>query len=68
MLAGTLVVTGAATGEPYGEPPPPPDFGYRGGGTLGLGLRGCAGNKFRTLQQLKGKEARMSEQNTAMSA
>ena len=36
MLAGTLVVTGAATGEPYREPPPPPDFSYRGG-TLGLG-------------------------------
>jgi len=30
MLAGTLVLTGAATGEPYREPPPPPDFGYRG--------------------------------------
>jgi len=30
MLAGTLVVTGAATGEPYREPPPPPDFGYGG--------------------------------------
>ena len=26
MLAGTLVVTGAATGEPYREPPPPPDL------------------------------------------
>jgi uncharacterized RDD family membrane protein YckC len=36
MLAGTLVVTGAATGEPYREPPPPPDFGHRGG-TIGLG-------------------------------
>lgn len=30
MLAGTLVLTGAATGEPYREPPPPPDFGYGG--------------------------------------
>jgi uncharacterized RDD family membrane protein YckC len=36
MLAGTLVVTGAATGESYREPPPPPDFGRRTG-TLGLG-------------------------------
>jgi len=36
MLAGTLVLRGAATGEPYREPPPPPDFSYRGG-TLGLG-------------------------------
>ncbi len=36
MLAGTLVVTGTATGEPYREPPPPPDFSYRGG-SLGLG-------------------------------
>ncbi len=32
MLAGTLVVTGPATGDPYLEPPPPPDFSYRGGG------------------------------------
>lgn len=30
MLAGTLVLSGAATGEPYREPPPPPDFGYTG--------------------------------------
>ena len=37
QLAGTLVVTGAAPGGSYPEPPPPPDFGYRGGGTLGLG-------------------------------
>jgi uncharacterized RDD family membrane protein YckC len=36
MLAGTLVLTGAGIGEPYREPPPPPDFSYRGG-TLGLG-------------------------------
>ena len=36
MLAGTLVVTGAATVEPYPEPPPPPDFSYRGG-ILGQG-------------------------------
>lgn len=36
MLAGTLVVIGTATGEPYREPPPPPDFSYRGG-TLGPG-------------------------------
>ena len=35
MIAGTLVVKGAATGEPYRVPPPPPDFGYRDG-TLGL--------------------------------
>jgi uncharacterized RDD family membrane protein YckC len=31
MLAGTLVVTGGTSG-PYLEPPPPPDFSYRGGG------------------------------------
>ena len=37
QLAGTLVVTGAAPGGSYPAPPPPPDFGYRGGGTLGLG-------------------------------
>jgi uncharacterized RDD family membrane protein YckC len=37
MLAGTLVVTGSATGEPYREPPPPPNFGYRGDGTVGPG-------------------------------
>ncbi len=36
QLAGTLVLTGPATGEPYPEPPPPPDFSYRGG-TIGLG-------------------------------
>lgn len=36
MLAGTLVLTGAGIGEPYREPPPPPDFGRRTG-TLGLG-------------------------------
>ena len=36
MLAGTLVLTGAGIGEPYREPPPPPDFSHRGG-TLGLG-------------------------------
>ena len=36
QLAGTLVLTGPATGEPYPEPPPPPDFSYRGG-TMGLG-------------------------------
>ena len=36
QLAGTLVLTGPATGERYPEPPPPPDFNYRGG-TLGLG-------------------------------
>jgi uncharacterized RDD family membrane protein YckC len=36
MLAGTLVLTGAWIGEPYREPPPPPDFGRRTG-TLGLG-------------------------------
>ncbi len=36
QLAGTLVLTGPATGDPYPEPPPPPDFGYRGG-TIGLG-------------------------------
>ena len=35
MIAGTLVVKGAATGEPYRVPPPPPDFGYRDG-TLGV--------------------------------
>jgi len=32
MLAGTLVVTGGATIDPYQPPPPPPDFSYRGGG------------------------------------
>jgi uncharacterized RDD family membrane protein YckC len=36
MLAGTLVLSGGATGEPYRQPPLPPDFGQRGG-TLGLG-------------------------------
>jgi len=36
QLAGTLVLTGPATGDPYPEPPPPPDFSYRGG-TIGLG-------------------------------
>lgn len=36
MLAGTLVVRGAATGEPNWEPPPPPDFSHRGS-TLGVG-------------------------------
>jgi uncharacterized RDD family membrane protein YckC len=36
QLAGTLVVTGAATGGPLPAPPPPPDFSQRGG-TLGLG-------------------------------
>lgn len=36
MLAGTLVVQGVATSEPYRDPPPPPDFSYRGG-TLGIG-------------------------------
>ena len=36
QLAGTLVLTGPATGDPYPEPPPPPDFSYRGG-TSGLG-------------------------------
>lgn len=36
LMAGTLVLTGAATGELYPEPPPPPDFSYRGG-TLGHG-------------------------------
>jgi uncharacterized RDD family membrane protein YckC len=35
QLAGTLVLTGPATGERHPEPPPPPDF-YRGG-PLGLG-------------------------------
>jgi len=35
QLAGTLVLTGPATGDPYPEPPPPPDFSYRGG-TIGL--------------------------------
>jgi len=35
MMAGTLVVSGAAPGEPSWEPPPPPDFNYRGG-TLGM--------------------------------
>jgi len=37
LLAGTLVVTGPAPIDQYREPPPPPDFGYRGGGGLGLG-------------------------------
>lgn len=37
LLAGTLVVTGAAPTDQYREPPPPPDFGYRGGSGLGLG-------------------------------
>ena len=32
MMAGTLVVTGGATIDPNLEPPPPPDFSYRGGG------------------------------------
>ena len=36
MLAGTLVVRGAATADPYPQPPPPPDFSYRGG-TIGIG-------------------------------
>ncbi len=36
QLAGTLVLTGPAAGDPYPEPPPPPDFSYRGG-TIGLG-------------------------------
>ncbi len=36
QIAGTLVLTGPATGDPYPEPPPPPDFSYRGG-TIGLG-------------------------------
>jgi len=36
LLAGTLVVRGAATGGPLPEPPPPPDFNQRSG-TLGLG-------------------------------
>jgi uncharacterized RDD family membrane protein YckC len=36
MMAGTLVLSGAATVETY-APPPPPDFSYRGGGTLGQG-------------------------------
>ena len=35
QLAGTLVLTGPATGERHPEPPPP-DFNFRGG-TLGLG-------------------------------
>jgi len=35
MLAGTLVVKGQASGEPYREPPLPPDFRYDGG-TLGI--------------------------------
>jgi uncharacterized RDD family membrane protein YckC len=35
LLAGTLVLSGAATPEPYREPPLPPDFRY-GGGTLGV--------------------------------
>lgn len=33
LMAGTLVVRDAATGEPYRQPPPPPDFRY-GGGTV----------------------------------
>jgi uncharacterized RDD family membrane protein YckC len=37
MMAGTLVLSGGTGGEPYREPPPPPDFGYRGGGTPGIG-------------------------------
>lgn len=37
MLAGTLVLSGGATVGPYQAPPPPPDFSYRGGGSLGLG-------------------------------
>lgn len=36
MLAGTLVLRGPGTPGSYPEPPPPPDFNYRGG-TLGLG-------------------------------
>jgi uncharacterized RDD family membrane protein YckC len=36
QLAGTLVLTGPSPGERYPEPPPPPDFNYRGG-TLDLG-------------------------------
>lgn len=36
MLAGTLVVRGDATAEPYRQPPPPPEFDYHGG-TLGVG-------------------------------
>lgn len=36
MLAGTLVLRGTAIGDPYPQPPPPPDFSYRGG-TLGIG-------------------------------
>jgi uncharacterized RDD family membrane protein YckC len=31
MLAGTLVVKDSASGGAYPQPPPPPDFGYRGG-------------------------------------
>ena len=37
QLAGTLVVTGAASSGSYPEPPPPPDFSYRGGGPIGQG-------------------------------
>lgn len=36
MMAGTLVLQGGAPQE-YPMPPAPPDFAYRGGGTLGLG-------------------------------
>jgi uncharacterized RDD family membrane protein YckC len=36
IMAGTLVLTGGAPQE-YPMPPSPPDFGYRGGGTLGIG-------------------------------
>jgi uncharacterized RDD family membrane protein YckC len=35
-MAGTLVIRGEGTGEPYREPPMLPDFSYRGGGTLGI--------------------------------
>lgn len=36
MMAGTLVLKGAAQ-QDYPLPPSPPDFGYRGGGTLNIG-------------------------------
>jgi len=36
MMAGTLVLKGSAT-QDYPLPPSPPDFGYRGGGTLNIG-------------------------------